>query len=388
MNLKEQLLKIKEMLMGFKQSGSIEKTIDTNEGNIRIVISNKFSNISLDSKVDDFILWYFKNMVKGYYRKIGEYWQPIDLRNFIEKMAVWYELRYPEYEVNRLMPCCSCEEIEISDVMFNENKYINESFDEDSLVRILNWQEFYNTNAFINSLPHEERRFFKKPQYRNLVYLNPNYRGMAVSPHLSLTTNGFVRMSEGLGIYGIDDKKIKGMHVKEVLNLLKENGIKLPSDNELEKAISDFEKENYFKEELLNSVMYRIIERGGTRIGARRAFLFAKEFKRNIDIPMMYGIDPSDPGLRNFIFEYLKAGGSKDLICYVAYFSKRNDLKNIKTATIEEILKLKNNYTKEENELHQKLVNVLNSGINHEELEKERVKLLRIERKLEKSRKR
>ena len=38
----------------------------------------------------------------------------------------------------------------------------------------------------------------------------------------------------------------------------------------------------------LNCVMYRIIERGGNRIGPRRGFLFAKEFGRNIDIPMIF----------------------------------------------------------------------------------------------------
>ena len=58
--------------------------------------------------------------------------------------------------------------------------------------------------------------------------------------------------------------------------------------------------------------MYRIIERGGNRFGPRRAFLFAKEFGRNIDVPMMYGVDTSDPGLRYFMNEYLKAGGNPE----------------------------------------------------------------------------
>ena len=57
---------------------------------------------------------------------------------------------------------------------------------------------------------------------------------------------------------------------------------------------------------MLDAVMYRIIERGGNRMGPRRGFLFAKEFGRNIDIPMMYGVDYSDPGLRSFIIEYIK----------------------------------------------------------------------------------
>ena len=71
------------------------------------------------------IQWNYENMVKGHYTDIGEYWVPIELRNFIEKMAVWYELRYPDYEINRLMPGSGQEEIKINEIMFNENTYIN-----------------------------------------------------------------------------------------------------------------------------------------------------------------------------------------------------------------------------------------------------------------------
>lgn len=42
-------------------------------------------NVDLDSKVDDYIEWYFENMVKGHYTAVGKYWKPIELRNFIEK---------------------------------------------------------------------------------------------------------------------------------------------------------------------------------------------------------------------------------------------------------------------------------------------------------------
>lgn len=53
--------------------------------------------------------------------------------------------------------------------------------------------------------------------------------------------------------------------------------------------------------------------------------MFAKEFNLNIDIPMMYGVDESDPYLGNFILEYLKAGGSTNLVCLINYFSKTKD---------------------------------------------------------------
>ena len=147
-----------------------------------------------------------------------------------------------------------------------------------------------------------------------------------------------------------------------------------------------YHKQCYSKEELLNCFMYRIMERGGIRLGPRRAFLFAKEFERDIDIPMMYGVDFSDPGLRRFLNEYMKAGGSKDLECYIGYFSRTKQEKSLNTISIQELILTQPNdaltfYTKEEDELHQRLIHALASQVNQEELKKEEVKKLRLERK-------
>ena len=131
--------------------------------------------------------------------------------------------------------------------------------------------------------------------------------------------------------------------------------------------------------------MYRIIERGGNRIGPRRGFLFAKEFNRDIDIPMSYGFDYSDPELKAFINEYIKAGGSKDLKCYEDYFWKINNKDKVNTVSIQKILLDLNDYTSEEIELYQKLVNVLNSQVDQDYIKNEEVKRLRLERKLAKS---
>lgn len=163
---------------------------------------------------------------------------------------------------------------------------------------------------------------------------------------------------------------------------------------------------------MLNCVMYRIIERGGNRIGPRRAFLFAKEFNRNIDIPMIYGVDRSDPGLESFVNMYLEAGGSKQLSCLINYFNRTSDYVNFETITIDELIKQRHIKTsaelKEEElvkekqaelkrqrmELLQKLVINLYNKIDQSELKKalnemenEQVKQLRLERKLGKSRK-
>ena len=116
----------------------------------------KIVPIVLDDKVNEFIDWFTENMVKGHCTDIGEYSIPIDMRNFIEKMAVWYELRYPDYEINRIMPGSSQEQIDINEVMFSNNKYTNYILDENSDIKDLDWNEFYNAKAFINSLPWSE----------------------------------------------------------------------------------------------------------------------------------------------------------------------------------------------------------------------------------------
>ena len=355
MSIKDELLKFRTKLTGTTE---VESTL-----------------IDLDAKVDEFIDWYFKNMVKGNYTDIGEYHAPREMRDLIEKIAVWYELRYPSYEINRLMPGSGQEQINV---------------DENSDAKELDWNDFYNTNVFMKSLPWEERCYFTKPRYRNIVYLNPNSR----VAHLHLTKNGFVEMAEDVTGYTesvIKDEELTGLNVRDVVKLFQEKGIELPENNELEKTINEANKWIQQKEGILDCAMYRIIERGGNRIGPRRAFLFAKEFRRNIDIPMMYAVDRSDPGLRLFMNEYIKSGGSKDLECYVGYFSRASKKEKLDTVTIQDlILTLWNNaatfYTPEEDELHQRLVNTIASQVDQEVVKQEEVKRLRLERKLEKSR--
>ena len=372
MSLKEELIKIRTKITGNTEEVSM------------------ITPISLDDKVDEFIDWYFKNMVKGNYTDIGEYHFPRKMRDLIEKIAVWYELRYPSYEINRLIPGSGQEQINVNDVMFRNNPYVNELLDENSDAKELDWDDFYNVNVFMKSLPWEERCYFSKPRYRDIVYLNPNSR----VAHLHLTKNGSVEMAEditGFTKSAIKEEELSWLNVRDIVKLFKDKGIELPENNELEKTINEANKWIQQKEGILDCAMYRIIERGGNRIGPRRAFLFAKEFGRNIDIPMMYAIDRSDPGLRLFMNEYLKAGGSKDLVCYNGYFSRASKKEKVDTISIQELILTQNNnaatfYTPEEHDLHQRIVNAIASQVDHEVVRQEEVKRLRLERKIEKSR--
>lgn len=410
MDLKEELKKLRNTLTGKKQeeqstsrkttvlkSELTEEYIKTitydrsfREGDISPAadaIANHFQSLmepDLDNKVDEFIDWVIDVKLKDEPSDMYRYKEPKRIRKFIEKMAIWYELRYPSYEINRLMPCCGQEFTKIDDVMFRNNLYINEILGIDSDAKDLVWADFYNKEAFIKSLQWEEYRYLKKPTYMELVYINP-----LIQSHFHLSSDGIIIDSEGIFAITngkINDEDVISKHIKDIPLMFEKENIKLPNNSEIIKAIDLYNQKEYFIEELLNCVMYRIIERGDGRIGPRRAYLFAKEFDRNIDIPLMYAIDFADGRLRNFINTYIKDGGNPDLECYKNYFYQTKDYQKLDTITIRELLKETiNKLTEEETELHQRLVNTLNSQINPDTLRKEKVKKLRIERKLRKS---
>ena len=360
---------------------AIDKLLKRNEeleAEVRSLRTNNvdLGSIDLDDKVDVFIAWYNSNYIKS---EKCRFRMEKEMRDFIEKIAVWYELRYPDYEINRIMPGSGQEVTDINEVMFQKNKYINSLFDEDSEVREVEWMDFYNTKAFIHSLPADQRYRFDKPRYSELLYLDD-----ARKVKLYLTPNGVVESASNVSAFTghvVQDEELVGMKLKEAIKLLRERGIILSDSSEICKEVRKIDRLKYLKKEMLSAVMYRIIERGGYRFGPRRGFLFAKEFKLDIDIPMKYGVDRSDPGLRLFMNEYLKAGGSKDLECYLGYFSRTSRKEKLDTVSIQELILTEPNnaatfYTPEEDDLHQRLVAALNALNNRNSEEKPKVKKL------------
>ena len=383
--MKKEVIKV---LDSFKKKilGAIEESDETNN-KAELLVSELFSNISnldgknydLNCKLDNFINWCSENEFWTY---LGEDFSD-NLRNFIEKMAVWYELRYPDYEINRLMFGSDQENISFNEEIFSNNQYVRDILDESCDIKYLDWAEFYNIDVFVNLLSSEEKHFLEKPKYRKIVWIDRSFR----TTHLHLTKDGIVEMAEGMNLLPgnnkFDDNYFEGMHIKKVISLLKENNVYLLDDNELDMAVLNYENHKYFYNQLLNCVMYRIIERGTSGIGARRAYLFAKEFNCNKDIPMQYGIDLADYRLREFINLYLKDGGNKDLVCFVNYKKRASRYERLDTVTILELLKSDRYvYTQEENELHQRLVNSL---VNRKEIVQDEIRQKRLIRKLEKS---
>lgn len=359
------------------------KNIDTNpmskENNDMYQKPNVLANY-----IDAFIRSYYLDLVKDKYTELGEKHEIENIRNFIEKMAVWYELKYPSYEVNRLIPGSIQESKNISDIMFYENPYVNRELDKDNEARVLEWSSFYNADTFIKSLPGDEKYYFAPFYYPDIVYITYN-------AHLHLNRDGTVDMAEGISnlpeFEFSEDADFEGKHFDEIMQILNEHGVEL-INSEFMQVYKKEQKHKEFQKNLLACVMYRILERGGNRIGPRRAFLFAKEFNCDIRVPLRYGIDLSDPGLRLFINEYIKAGGKTDLRCYVDYCNRLNDNERLMTFTITELLRFgrASSYTQEEVDLQKKLIETLKKALDEEKLRRTKIEALRLERKLAKSR--
>ena len=80
----------------------------------------------LNMKVADFNKWCYENKIKGRYTSIGEFQNQNMYKDFIEKIAIWYELRYPDYEVSKIFG--EMRKINVNEEMYNNNPYIQEQF--------------------------------------------------------------------------------------------------------------------------------------------------------------------------------------------------------------------------------------------------------------------
>ena len=99
-----------------------------------------------------------------------------------------------------------------------------------------------------------------------------------------LTTKGQVRtLKEASKFYLFNNKgekiKFNDINIEELVKVLETNDFDVDESDidKLKEIIADYKDSCRLKEGLLDSVMYRIIERGGALYGPYRAFLFAKE---------------------------------------------------------------------------------------------------------------
>ena len=97
---------------------------------------------NLGQKIEDFLDWYLNNIVE--FTHLTDWAKDEEknkIRYFIEKMAVWYELRYPDYEIDKLLSGDYWEQ-DVNEVMFRNNKFLRELVEDNEMLELLNWNEF------------------------------------------------------------------------------------------------------------------------------------------------------------------------------------------------------------------------------------------------------
>lgn len=275
----------------------------------------------LEQYIEDYLSWYKDNLLNDLPENEQNYYLT-SLRNFIDKMACWYEMRFPDSTLE------NSSSNEINSIMFDS-----------SLIEV-NWEDFFNTKKFIHSLPTEERSFMARPKYPEIVWLDRE-KGFA---HLHLTAKGRITLAEGIyfikknlpkyevtsdGIvrevksssssYDAIEANLTGKTIKEALDYMHTYDIPVPLENGFQEAIDKYENQIVAKQKLLNAVSHRIMSRGEPQLAAIRALIFAQEFNTDINVPGKYGIYSYSPNRDKFIERFIEAGGDKDLLGYKNY---------------------------------------------------------------------
>lgn len=288
---------------------------------------------------------------------IIKYRDPKKVKNFIDKMAIWWEFKYSNNSIDELFGSDSYFSRTLSS---NRNNSFSEIF---SFIKSESC-DCDVTNYFYESLSDEEKKYCDCNRY---VFLECSF-----NTYFYISSDGIIQSVDSINknteMAKLPEEYFEpfmGKHINDIKEISKKTGVYV-SDKTIDMAIKTYNDDVCFREGLLNSVMYKLIERGGSKYGAKRAFMLAMKLGGSLDIPMKYGVDYTDYNLREYINMYLKAGGSTDLVCYVNYSdSKDSDLKK-DTVKVSELVKgLWNSddskYTPEECRLHQRLVNVLSN---------------------------
>lgn len=245
--------------------------------------------INIDKKINELKKQYCEELNKLGYTNIKD--ESENYVNFVDKIASWYEMKFTDPKIYELF--------RDKNLKLEPNFFASR---EDPV---------YDTSTFINKYISNEKYMLQKPVY-------PKYIFGEERECFELSPKGIIK-----NIQDFDVKKHKyafiGKHISQAPALAKQLGIKI-NEESIKNTIKKFNAETKLREIILDTIMYKIIKRGGIRIGPRRALLFAKEFKRNINIPMQYGIDTTDAYDITLIKIYLNNGGKRNLELFINYF--------------------------------------------------------------------
>ena len=110
--IKQKLFSRKASLLKKEETNSKE---ESNEISYPELNENHITRkeIDLNLKIDTYFNWYLENILaKEEHKNIQK------VKKFMDKMAIWYELRYPDYEIEKMMDEYSYEDKDINEIMF------------------------------------------------------------------------------------------------------------------------------------------------------------------------------------------------------------------------------------------------------------------------------
>lgn len=335
-------MNIKQELIDLKNKITNSKADNYNPTEIKLLTEEDtyITPIILNDKIEEFIKWDKENMeylkVCNAYRVLFEipYHNHKIVRKLIEKIASWYELRYPNYEIDRIFDNDIYNSTTASKEMFINNPYIknnhnNQNRINKSEISNLEWIDFYNRDGFYSLLSEDEKVVFNPKYPSSMSFHMSDWKAC----YLKLTPDGIILEDKTNFL----DEDLTGKHIEEFSKLLDRSDRRKDNiPNRIDEEIKRYKKRIFIREQVLTCAMYKIIENGSYLYGPERALLFAKEFGLNIHIPLMYGLTiglgcSEENSFINLINEYLNLGGNPDLICYKNYFLINNKKEKLLT---------------------------------------------------------
>lgn len=334
-------------------------------------------------RINDFLTDYKKNLLIEEQSPTYVDSRMTEMKNFIEKMAIIYEIIYPDISF------LQAEDKFINDsyvnqVMFKDNKYLNDTLEEETLLEELEWNKFIGVKSMIKILSEQEKELLRKPSYNMLINLKSS-GFWDPWDSLTLTKRGVIRKIRlNNRKSALKDEDLIGYRASKVVERLKNKNIPETAYIELTNEVTRVDRLNKQRDAMLECIMFRIMERGYDFLGARRALLFANDFSLVLEKPLIYEINGTteDFNVAAFLRKYSDLGGNLDNAKNLMFSedSKYTWCYDSKME-LEEDLKSEEEKAKEQ-ELRQRLVTSLYGNINQEELAQEKVKHLRLERRL------
>ncbi len=321
--MKNRLLEAKKLLLYNARTSprTVEEIIELVNAKDKV----NYSEVSLGKFYETFISWY-----QGAIEEPENYKQEKVkiVENLINKMAIWFEFKYPQNRIAELIPC------------YGGRK------DKDGTAP---GEELMSIEQFYKSLLPKERELLKVPTHQKNVHFD-NYG----KDYFCVDNEGKIIGIEGdiqslvpedkRGI--INNQRLIGMYLIEANELFKNKGIfitypKTAQDRKIDNSEILFFSAHYQYEldvynGILDSVMAKIIDNGGSIIGPRRGLLFALEFGRNLNFPMLYSHSDLDQNSSDFVNYFVDHSGQNNAPCIIEYFDQYSSLRMLQTSNIKD----------------------------------------------------